>query len=73
MLILKMCFFGTGGGVKIFCQSLFIQGQGGIFLRIPRFFNGEKFASFGWSREEFTICHHIIFINRGETHLNLLK
>ena len=26
-----------------------ILGQGRIFLKIPRFFNGEKFPSFGWS------------------------
>ena len=50
-----------------------VHHQGWIFLRIPRFFNGEKFASFRWSREEFPICHQIILIDSGENALKVVR
>jgi hypothetical protein len=37
------------------------------------FFQRGKVASFGWSREEFLICHHIILINSGVNSLKVAR
>jgi hypothetical protein len=58
---------------ELLVSPMFANTAGVNISQNSPFFQRGKVTTFGLSREEFPICHHIILINRAENSLKVVR